>query len=316
MNATAEVRSTVLAYLGDALDAKGLRPEQVGDDLDLLAEGMVDSFGLLELIGRIEEEFSVSLDFDDVEPEVLTVLGPFCDYVDSQLSSGRVASRPQASEPVEQPEAAQISHPTLPADRPTRRPRRVLGRAAAGAYRELVRARDKLFSLSVAGSFASFGASSVLQLPVRLKNEHRIAVGSNVFVAAGSWLQVLDGDGDEPAIVLGDRSSLAGGCVLSAAASITLGREASMARNVYVADHSHVYDDPDASILEQGVTRVEPIEIGDGAWIGENAIVLPGVRIGTRAVVSANSVVSHDVPDYSVVAGHPARVVRRFGGAG
>ena len=85
-----------------------------------------------------------------------------------------------------------------------------------------------------------------------------------------------------------------------------------MARNVYIADHTHAYDDPAQPVLAQGVTRVEPVEVGDGAWLGENVVVGPGVRIGRGAVVGANSVVLSDVPDHAVAVGAPARIVRQF----
>lgn len=55
-----------------------------------------------------------------------------------------------------------------------------------------------------------------------------------------------------------------------------------------------------------------PIRIGDAAWIGAGAIILPGVTVGERSVVGAGSVVTHDVPPLSVVAGNPARVIRKI----
>src|SRR5712671_4832114 len=98
---------------------------------------------------------------------------------------------------------------------------------AIAAYRGWVRARDRLFALGCRGAFASFGHGSVIQLPVRLSGERRIMVGSEVFVGAGSWIQVLGEerlDDGEPAIRIGDGTSIAGSCVLSAAGSITIGR--------------------------------------------------------------------------------------------
>src|SRR6266566_2650764 len=90
------------------------------------------------------------------------------------------------------------------------------GRTSLSSYRFCVRARDKLFSLLVSGAFADFGRRSVLQLPIRLSGEGRIAVGSNVFVGAGSWLQVLDDPVEDVALTIGDGTSIAGNCVLSA----------------------------------------------------------------------------------------------------
>ena len=170
----------------------------------------------------------------------------------------------------------------------------------------------KAFSLLVSGSFASFGRRSVLEPPLRLSGEGRIVVGAGVYVGGGSWLQVLAGNGDDVALELGDGTSIAGSCVLSAAVSIRLGRQVLLARNVYIADHSHAFDDLGRAVLAQGITKVAPVEIGDGAWLGQNVVVCPGVRIGRGAVVGANSVVLADVPDYAVAVGAPARVAGRI----
>jgi acetyltransferase-like isoleucine patch superfamily enzyme len=96
--------------------------------------------------------------------------------------------------------------------------------------------------------------------------------------------------------------------------SVRLGRKVLLARNVYISDHSHAFADVTRAVLDQGITKVEPVEIGDGAWLGQNVVVGPGVRIGRGAVVGANSVVLEDVPDYAVAVGAPARVVRELEG--
>jgi acetyltransferase-like isoleucine patch superfamily enzyme len=85
---------------------------------------------------------------------------------------------------------------------------------------------------------------------------------------------------------------------------------------VYVADHRHAFADRTRPVLAQGITRVGPVEVGDGAWLGENVVVGPGVRIGRGAVVGANSVVLQDVPDFWVAVGVPARRVREISPAG
>ena len=173
--------------------------------------------------------------------------------------------------------------------------------------------RTKAFTTLAAGGFASLGARTALERPLRLGGEGRIAIGSDVYVGAGSWLQVLDEPGgDHVALEVGDGTSIAGGCVLSAASSVRLGRRVLIARNVYISDHIHAYDDTTTAVLDQGIARVEPVEIGDGAWLGENVIVCPGVRIGRGAVVGGNAVVIDDVPDFALAVGVPARVVRSF----
>lgn len=177
------------------------------------------------------------------------------------------------------------------------------------------RGHSKAASLLAAGAFDAYGSGSVLERPLRLSGERRIRIGRDVFVGAGSWLQVLDGCESGVAITIGDGSSFSGGCVISAAGSITIGQRVLLARNVYVADHQHAFEDTSRAVLDQGVDRVMPVEIGDGAWLGENVVVGPGVRIGAGAVVGANAVVLSSIPDHCVAVGAPARVIRRFGAA-
>lgn len=189
----------------------------------------------------------------------------------------------------------------------------LLASTGLGLYRSGRRAWDKVFSVLVGPAFASFGPHSVLQTPVRLDGERQIVIGAHVFVGAGSWLQVLDGpDAQNPAIEIGDGTSIAGACVLSAARSIRLGEKVLLARNVYVADHRHAFENRAAAVLDQGIERVAPVEICAGAWLGQNVVVGPGVRIGRGAVVGANAVVLDDVPDHSVAVGAPARAIRTF----
>ena len=172
-----------------------------------------------------------------------------------------------------------------------------------------MRVWGKVFSLAVSGAFHSFGARSVIQPPARLAGERRIAVGSDVFIGRGSWLQAL-GDRTGVAIEIGDGTRIVGSCTISAVRSVRLGEEVLVAGGVYIADHSHAFAVRRAPVLEQGITAIAPVEIGDGAWLGQNVVVCPGVSVGRGAVIGANSVVKDDVPAFAVAAGAPARVVR------
>lgn len=185
-----------------------------------------------------------------------------------------------------------------------------------GAYRTWGRVRDRAFAVAARGAFAGFGSKSLIQLPLRLSGESHVHVGRDVFIGAGSWIQaLLDSPAPrEPMIVIGDGTSVAGLCVLSAKRSIRIGRRVLMARNVYIADHGHCFADPALAVLEQGLADGRPVEIEDGAWLGQNVFVGPGVHIGRGAVVGANSVVLDNVPPHSVAVGAPARIVRTFAG--
>lgn len=178
----------------------------------------------------------------------------------------------------------------------------------AGAHQLFRDGRDRAFSLAMRRSFASFGAHSRLSLPIELRRVERIAVGNGVYFGPGCWLMTHEPSGR---IVIGDGTSIAGYCVLSAATEIEIGRRVLFARNVYIGDHRHGFHDPNVAVLDQPLGDLRPIRVADGAWLGQNVVLLPGVTIGRNAVVGANSVVRDDVPAGSVAVGAPARVVRR-----
>lgn len=178
-------------------------------------------------------------------------------------------------------------------------------------YKLLERVYAKVFSLLTSGAFNEFGKGTILMSPIRLSGERRIAIGDNVYIGAGSWLQALsDGENMSPSLRIGSRTSMAGYCVLSAVRSVVLEDDVLLARNVYISDHIHKYTNMDVPIKDQGVDKVDPVLICKGAWLGQNVVICPGVRIGRNAVVGANSVVNSDVPDYSIAVGAPARVVK------
>ena len=185
---------------------------------------------------------------------------------------------------------------------------------AIATYRMIVRVRNKAFSLAASRSFAAFGRRTVLCLPVRIAGERRIALGAGVHVGAGSCLQALEDEGfgldGEALITIGDRTSIAGNCTISAARHVLLGTAVLLGRGVYIADHDHAYADASLPVLQQGIKNVAAVEIADGAWLGQNVVICPGVTIGAGAVIAANSVVKADVGARCMAAGAPARTVR------
>lgn len=180
---------------------------------------------------------------------------------------------------------------------------------AAQAFEHARTLRDRCFTLAMRSSFAQLGARSRLSLPVQLVGAKRISIGSHVYLGPGCWLLT-----HEPAgrLEIGDGTSIAGWCVLSAALDVRIGRKVLFARNVYIADHRHGFGDPHTAILDQPIEDLRPVVVEDGAWLGQNVVLLPGVTVGRGAVVGANSVIREDVPPRCVVAGSPGRVVRRL----
>nr|WP_313959279.1 DapH/DapD/GlmU-related protein [Microbacterium sp. BH-3-3-3] len=88
-----------------------------------------------------------------------------------------------------------------------------------------------------------------------------------------------------------------------------IGDNVLIGRGVHISDHSHEFS-AERPIRDQGISEIRPVEIHEGVWIGQNAVISPGVTIGAFAVVGANSVVTKDVPPRVIVGGVPAKIIR------
>ena len=97
------------------------------------------------------------------------------------------------------------------------------------------------------------------------------------------------------------------GCVMLDAARITIGNHVFLGPNVGLYTAGHPLD---AERRNQGLEYARPIVIEDDVWIGGNAVVLPGVRIGKGAIIGAGSVVTRDIPPNSLAVGNPCRVLK------
>ena len=168
-----------------------------------------------------------------------------------------------------------------------------------------------------ARSFYAFGAGSMIAFPPTVVfGEGRIAIGEGTTIgplaslSAGMPSQAgLRGD---PVITIGDRCMLGKGIGIVGHERIEIGDDIWTGHYVYISDQNHGYEDVAQPIGTQ-MWKNEPVSIGSGSWLGHGAVVLPGSRIGRHVVVAAGAVVAGIVvPDNSVVAGVPARVVRKY----
>lgn len=159
--------------------------------------------------------------------------------------------------------------------------------------------------------FCSFGWRSRLGRCDLLTNPRGISIGRRVLIRKGARLEAIGPDaGDGPKLIIGDGTVIQFYFHCGAAQQVTIGRNVLMGGRVYITDHDHSYDDPDLSARESPGLKIAPVEVCDGAFLGEGCVILKGVRVGKRAVVAANAVVTRDVPDFAVVAGIPAKVVK------
>ncbi len=116
----------------------------------------------------------------------------------------------------------------------------------------------------------------------------------------------------EPRIEIGRGCFLNNDVQVSCARRVTLAPDVMLAERCFLADNNHGYRDPDRSIRAQPLETPGELFVGEGSWLGANVVVAGRVTIGKHCTIGANSVVLDDIPDYSVAAGNPARVLKRY----
>jgi acetyltransferase-like isoleucine patch superfamily enzyme len=135
----------------------------------------------------------------------------------------------------------------------------------------------------------------------------RLEIGANVLFEPGVWITAPD-----PARVrIGAGTFLNLGVMVAAVGVVEIGEHCMLANGCLVTDADHRFDDPDRPVPWQGFSSKGPTRLGANVWCGANVVVTSGVTIGERCVIGANSVVTRDIPAFSVAAGAPAKVLRR-----
>ena len=127
--------------------------------------------------------------------------------------------------------------------------------------------------------FPSMGEGSRVMSPLTAVRPHMVKIGRNVVVMPG--------------------------CLMMSAGGITINDGAQIAANVQLISNNH-------DLYERQVITCKPVHIGKNAWIGAGATILPGVTVGDNAVIGAASVVTKDVPADTIVAGNPAKFIKRI----
>jgi maltose O-acetyltransferase len=117
--------------------------------------------------------------------------------------------------------------------------------------------------------------------------------------------RIYVGDGSD--VQIGSRCQINRACRLN---RVTIGDCAMIGPEVIVIGQLHEADDTTRPMIDQGKYELDPTTIEGDVWIGARAIIMPGVRIGTGAIIGAGAVVTRDVSAYSIVGGVPANVIR------
>jgi acetyltransferase-like isoleucine patch superfamily enzyme len=175
--------------------------------------------------------------------------------------------------------------------------------------------KAQAYTSLVLSDFGSIGKGTLIYPPFHSNNASEVYLGANCQVHAGGWIDTIREYYDarhEGRIDIGDGTYFGHRVHICACRHMIIGKDVLVADNVYISDLFHGFEDIDVPMLKTPLVSPGPVVIEDQVWLGERACVLPNVRIGKHSVVGANAVVTKDIPPYSVAAGVPAKVIKRY----
>ncbi len=166
--------------------------------------------------------------------------------------------------------------------------------------------------------FKYIGENSIIEAPFVIEGHRNITIGKNFASFARLRLEAFErhlNNWYTPEIIIGDNVSINYDCHIGCVNKIIIGDNVLLASKVYISDHSHGEVSNEELNIPPSLRKVVskgPVIIEDCVWIGECAVILPGVHIGKCAVIGANAVVTKDVPAFSIVGGVPAKIIKQF----
>ncbi len=169
---------------------------------------------------------------------------------------------------------------------------------------------------STGRGFGAFGQGSIICFPTNtIFNERYIHIGEGTMIGPQSTLSAGMVPGQvclsDPVIRIGDRCLIGKGSGIVGHFSVEIGDVVWTGHHVYITDQNHGYEDVSMPISRQTMPE-RPVSVGNGSWIGHGSVILPGAQIGEHVTIGANSVVTGNIPSFSVAAGNPAKVIRRY----
>jgi acetyltransferase-like isoleucine patch superfamily enzyme len=137
-------------------------------------------------------------------------------------------------------------------------------------------------------------------------SQGRLEIGAQTLFEPGVWITAPG----QARIRIGSGSFLNLGVMVASVELVEIGDHCMFANGCFVSDGAHRFDDPDQPVPWQGFATKGPTRVGDNVWCGANVVITSGVTVGERCVIGANSVVTRDLPPFSIAAGAPATVLR------
>ena len=143
----------------------------------------------------------------------------------------------------------------------------------------------------------------------------RIYIGADCYFGEGTELVALANHFDQQLrsnMRIGDHVRCVGGCRITCAGSIKIEDDVLLGPGVFITDHNHGMDPQVPGGYSKQSLIVKDVLIGNGAWLGQRVCIMPGVSVGDHSIIGANSLVTHDIPPYSIAVGAPARIVKKW----
>jgi acetyltransferase-like isoleucine patch superfamily enzyme len=166
-------------------------------------------------------------------------------------------------------------------------------------------------------SFESSGSRMHLGWDCSIVGACNISIGDNFIAHDRNRIEAISKNGSarfNPKIQIGDNVIMNYGCHIGAINFIKIGNNVLLASNIYISDHDHGhtnYEDMRLPPVCRNIVSKGPVIIEDDVWVGEGVAILGNVTIGKNSIIAAHAVVTKDVPPFSVVAGVPAKVIKK-----
>ena len=151
------------------------------------------------------------------------------------------------------------------------------------------------------------GWKSYLGKPLCLSNMKKIWIGNRVRIYPGIRIECLK----SASLIIEEDCSIGQNLHLTLGDKLVIGRGTTISINVVITDIDHEYKQINVPIMKQPL-KIKKTMIGENCFIGTGAVLLPGTNLGKQCVVGANSVIRGEFADYSVIAGNPGKVIKRF----
>jgi acetyltransferase-like isoleucine patch superfamily enzyme len=192
------------------------------------------------------------------------------------------------------------------------------------AIDRLIKCINKNIAQANMPKFANSPENLSILMPRKIVNPSKIFLGNDVRLGSrcilhalteypGGWAHPQKNHVSQkfnPMIIIGNRVVASGSLHLAAAHKIVIEDDVMFAANVFVCDCTHGYYKTDVPYKYQALSNIAPTIIKKGSWIGQNAVILPGVTIGEFSIIGANSVVNKDIPDKCIAFGAQAKVIK------